>query len=96
MFGGASISQRGNADEGGLTAVINRIADFHAEMVQWRPRMHAHSETAFVDPIVVAAQIITGLQTITSRAVTCTRATAPSQAGATEGIFAYSVMSAKS
>jgi amidohydrolase len=27
--------------------VINRIADFHAEMVEWRHRIHAHPETAF-------------------------------------------------
>ena len=26
---------------------INRIADFHAEMMQWRHRIHAHPETAF-------------------------------------------------
>lgn len=27
--------------------VINRIADFHAEMTQWRQRIHAHPEIAF-------------------------------------------------
>lgn len=27
--------------------VINRIADFHPEMTQWRQRIHAHPETAF-------------------------------------------------
>ena len=27
--------------------IINRIADFHAEMTQWRQRIHAHPETAF-------------------------------------------------
>jgi amidohydrolase len=27
--------------------VINRIAEFHAEMAQWRHRIHAHPETAF-------------------------------------------------
>jgi amidohydrolase len=27
--------------------VINRIAEFHAEMTQWRQRIHAHPETAF-------------------------------------------------
>src|SRR5215469_9850650 len=26
---------------------INRIADFHAEMAEWRHRIHAHPETAF-------------------------------------------------
>jgi amidohydrolase len=26
---------------------INRIADFHAEMVEWRHQIHAHPETAF-------------------------------------------------
>jgi len=26
---------------------INRIADFHAEMMGWRHRLHAHPETAF-------------------------------------------------
>jgi amidohydrolase len=27
--------------------VINRIADFHAEMAEWRHQIHAHPETAF-------------------------------------------------
>jgi metal-dependent amidase/aminoacylase/carboxypeptidase family protein len=27
--------------------IINRIADFHAEMTQWRHRIHAHPEIAF-------------------------------------------------
>ena len=27
--------------------VINRIADFHAEMTQWRHRIHTHPEMAF-------------------------------------------------
>ena len=27
--------------------VINRIADFHSEMAEWRHRIHAHPETAF-------------------------------------------------
>jgi amidohydrolase len=27
--------------------VINRIADFHAEMAEWRHRIHAHPETAY-------------------------------------------------
>jgi len=27
--------------------IINRIADFHAEMTEWRQRIHAHPETAF-------------------------------------------------
>src|SRR5258708_3210884 len=27
--------------------VINRIAEFHAEMAQWRHRIHSHPETAF-------------------------------------------------
>jgi metal-dependent amidase/aminoacylase/carboxypeptidase family protein len=27
--------------------VINRIADFQAEMAEWRHRIHAHPETAF-------------------------------------------------
>jgi len=27
--------------------IINRIADFHAEMTQWRHHLHAHPETAF-------------------------------------------------
>ena len=26
---------------------INRIADFHAEMAEWRHQIHAHPETAF-------------------------------------------------
>jgi len=28
-------------------AIINRIADFHADMTAWRRRLHAHPETAF-------------------------------------------------
>jgi|SRR5271169_931469 len=27
--------------------IINRIADFHPEMTQWRHQLHAHPETAF-------------------------------------------------
>ena len=27
--------------------IINRIADFHAEMAEWRQQIHAHPETAF-------------------------------------------------
>jgi hippurate hydrolase len=27
--------------------IINRIADFHADMIGWRHDLHAHSETAF-------------------------------------------------
>ena len=27
--------------------VINRIADFYAEMAEWRHQIHAHPETAF-------------------------------------------------
>ena len=27
--------------------IINRVAEFHAEMVQWRRQIHAHPETAF-------------------------------------------------
>jgi amidohydrolase len=27
--------------------IINRIADFHSEMTEWRHRIHAHPETAF-------------------------------------------------
>ena len=27
--------------------IINRIADFHPEMTQWRHQIHAHPETAF-------------------------------------------------
>src|SRR5438552_17728307 len=27
--------------------VINRIAEFHADMAEWRHRIHAHPETAF-------------------------------------------------
>jgi hippurate hydrolase len=29
--------------------IINRIADFHAEMTQWRHQIHAHPETAFAE-----------------------------------------------
>ena len=28
-------------------AVINRIAEFHAEMTDWRHRIHAHPEIAY-------------------------------------------------
>ena len=27
--------------------IINRIAEFHADMTAWRRRIHAHPETAF-------------------------------------------------
>ena len=27
--------------------IINRIADFHGEMTEWRQRIHTHPETAF-------------------------------------------------
>ncbi len=27
--------------------LVNRIANFHAEMTEWRHAMHAHPETAF-------------------------------------------------
>ena len=27
--------------------IVNRIADFHAEMTEWRQALHAHPETAF-------------------------------------------------
>jgi len=27
--------------------IINRVAEFHAEMAQWRQQIHAHPETAF-------------------------------------------------
>jgi metal-dependent amidase/aminoacylase/carboxypeptidase family protein len=27
--------------------IVNRIADFHAEMTEWRHALHAHPETAF-------------------------------------------------
>jgi amidohydrolase len=41
-------------------AIINRIADFHADMTQWRRRIHAHPETAFEEhetAAFVAAQL---------------------------------------
>ena len=28
--------------------IVNRIADFHTEKAEWRYRIHAHPETAFV------------------------------------------------
>src|SRR5262245_61122889 len=33
--------------EGGAMPIINRIAEFHAEMTEWRRRIHAGPETAF-------------------------------------------------
>jgi metal-dependent amidase/aminoacylase/carboxypeptidase family protein len=33
----------------GPRPIINRIADFHAEMTQWRHQIHAHPETAFAE-----------------------------------------------
>jgi hippurate hydrolase len=41
-------------------AIINRIADFHADMTHWRRRIHAHPETAFEEhetAAFVAAQL---------------------------------------
>ena len=41
-------------------AIINRIADFHADMTAWRRRIHAHPETAFEEretAAFVAAQL---------------------------------------
>ena len=41
-------------------AIINRIADFHADMTQWRRRIHARPETAFEEhetAAFVAAQL---------------------------------------
>jgi len=41
-------------------AIINRIADFHTDMAQWRRRIHAHPETAFEEhetAAFVAAQL---------------------------------------
>jgi amidohydrolase len=40
-------------------AVINRIADFHAEMTEWRHRIHAHPETAFEEH--KTAELVAGL-----------------------------------
>jgi amidohydrolase len=39
--------------------VINRIAEFHAEMTQWRHQIHAHPETAFEEH--ETAELIAGL-----------------------------------
>ena len=35
------------AGESSWMPIINRIAEFHAEMMQWRHRIHARPETAF-------------------------------------------------
>jgi metal-dependent amidase/aminoacylase/carboxypeptidase family protein len=40
------IFQPAEENEGGAR-LINRIADFHGEMTEWRRRIHAHPETAF-------------------------------------------------
>src|SRR6516162_316001 len=39
--------------------VINRIAEFHAEMTQWRHLIHAHPETAFEEH--KTAELVAGL-----------------------------------
>ena len=39
--------------------VINRIAEFHAEMTQWRRQIHAHPETAFEEHNT--AELVAGL-----------------------------------
>jgi amidohydrolase len=38
---------------------INRIADFHAEMAEWRHRIHAHPETAFEEH--QTAELVAGI-----------------------------------
>src|SRR6516225_10232762 len=39
--------------------IINRIAEFHAEMTQWRHQIHAHPETAFEEH--KTAELVAGL-----------------------------------
>src|ERR1700740_2170333 len=39
--------------------IINRIAEFHAEMTQWRHQIHAHPETAFEEH--QTAELVAGL-----------------------------------
>ena len=39
--------------------IINRIAEFHAEMTQWRHQIHAHPETAFEEH--KTAKLVAGL-----------------------------------
>jgi amidohydrolase len=39
--------------------IINRIAEFHAEMTQWRRQLHAHPETAFEEH--QTAELVAGL-----------------------------------
>ena len=39
--------------------IINRIAEFHTEMTQWRHQIHAHPETAFEEH--KTAELVAGL-----------------------------------
>jgi metal-dependent amidase/aminoacylase/carboxypeptidase family protein len=39
--------------------IINRVAEFHAEMTQWRHQIHAHPETAFEEH--ETAELVAGL-----------------------------------
>jgi hippurate hydrolase len=57
--------------------IINRIADFHPEMTQWRHQIHAHPETAFEEHKTAAfvAERLESLGITVERGIACTRVT---------------------